>query len=144
MAGGQGSGLRMNEAEISRIVGGRTHWEDLKAKIGAWQLDPSKGFALTPAQRQQVQALLNARVGRLRQQQQVLDDAGDQLIGATSPQQHRQIYNSAQKKLSVAMSDSVGSAATGTVRMRAPNGQEQDVPTEQVQHYLSLGATVVK
>jgi hypothetical protein len=38
-----------------------------------------------------------------------------------------------------------GSANTGTtVRMRAPNGQEQDVPIAQVAHYTSLGATVVK
>jgi hypothetical protein len=31
----------------------------------------------------------------------------------------------------------------GTVRMRAPNGQETDVPQEQVEHYKSKGAVVV-
>src|SRR5262249_1399064 len=150
MAGGQGSGLRMNEAEISRIVGGRTNWETLKAKLGAWQTDPSKGFALTPEQRQQVSALLTARVGRLQQQQQILDDAGDQLIGATSPQQHRAIYNNAQKKLSGAMSGAISgsdnqSSATpsGMVMMKAPNGQTKAVPADQVEHYKAMGATVV-
>lgn len=33
---------------------------------------------------------------------------------------------------------------SGTVRMRAPNGQEQDVSPDQVEHYKSIGATVVK
>jgi hypothetical protein len=33
IAGGQGSGLRMNEAEIARSVGGRSHLEDLKAAL---------------------------------------------------------------------------------------------------------------
>jgi len=32
----------------------------------------------------------------------------------------------------------------GTVKMRAPNGQMQDVAADQVDHYRSLGATVVK
>ncbi len=33
MAGGQGSGLRMNEAEIPRVVGGRSNFESLKAAL---------------------------------------------------------------------------------------------------------------
>ena len=48
MAGGQGNGLRMNEAEISRIVGGRTNWESFKAKLGAWQ-SPRKLQSLLPS-----------------------------------------------------------------------------------------------
>ena len=47
MAGGQGSGLRMNEAEISRIVGGRSKWESLKASMNQWSLDPSKALSIT-------------------------------------------------------------------------------------------------
>lgn len=34
--------------------------------------------------------------------------------------------------------------ASGTVRMKAPNGQESDVPANQVEHYKSLGAVEVK
>lgn len=111
MAGGQGSGLRMNEAEISRIVGGRTNWETLKAKLGAWQADPSKGFALTPAQRQQVGALLDSRSTRLAGEEKILDDAGSQLVTATSPQQHRAIYMKAQQALGAALG---GNTASGT------------------------------
>jgi hypothetical protein len=57
MAGGQGSGLRMNEAEISRVIGGRTNLESIKAALNKWQTDPSKGLSITPAQRQQIRAL---------------------------------------------------------------------------------------
>jgi ElaB/YqjD/DUF883 family membrane-anchored ribosome-binding protein len=32
-AGGQGSGLRMNDAEISRIIGGRSAWDTLKSMV---------------------------------------------------------------------------------------------------------------
>lgn len=32
----------------------------------------------------------------------------------------------------------------GTVRMRAPNGQEQDVPAREVEHYRAQGAVVVE
>lgn len=32
----------------------------------------------------------------------------------------------------------------GTVKMRAPNGKEQDVPADQVDHYKAKGAVVVK
>jgi len=34
--------------------------------------------------------------------------------------------------------------AGATVKMRAPNGQEKDVPADQVDHYKSKGATVVQ
>ena len=37
-----------------------------------------------------------------------------------------------------------GGAGSATVRIRAPNGQEQDVPGDQVEHYKSLGALEVQ
>lgn len=37
-----------------------------------------------------------------------------------------------------------GGATGGTVRMRAPNGQTRDVPSDQVEHFKSLGAVVVQ
>jgi hypothetical protein len=98
MAGGQASGLRMNQAEIERIVGGRTKWEDLKAKIDAWQLDPSKGFALTPAQRTQVKALMNAAGGRIQKKIDIIDDANEQLSTA-GPGDYRRILSETTKKL---------------------------------------------
>lgn len=99
MAGGQGSGLRMNEAEIARIVGGRTNWESLKAAVGKWQLDPSKPFALTPDQRQQVRALVSAVHSRLQQKMAAFDEADDSLLNTDDVKQHRAIVNRLHKKL---------------------------------------------
>src|SRR5205085_10860217 len=67
MAGGQGSGLRMNEAEISRIVGGRSNWQNLEAWAQKWNTDPSKANSLTSDQRKQVQSLVSAVAGRAQQ-----------------------------------------------------------------------------
>jgi len=35
-------------------------------------------------------------------------------------------------------------STTGTVKMRAPNGQERDIPSAEVEHYKAKGATVVQ
>src|SRR5437667_5393466 len=99
MAGGQGSGLRMNEAEISRIVGGRSKYESLKAALNQWQLDPSKALSITPAQRGQIKALMSEVYGKLQKKQQILESARDQLIGGTTPTEHRQAVANLRKQL---------------------------------------------
>jgi hypothetical protein len=91
MAGGAGSGVRQNEAELARIVGGRTNWESLKAKVNAWQLDPNKGFALTPAQREQTRALFGTVKDRVSRKMQAIDAANQQLIDTDDPKEHRRI-----------------------------------------------------
>ncbi|MFB3916086.1 MAG: hypothetical protein ACE14M_05120 [Terriglobales bacterium] len=100
MAGGQGSGLRMNEAEISRIVGGRTAWENLKSAALRWQTDPSKPFLLTPAQRQQTAALIDEMSKRLAEKQSILDDARSRLLDSNDPSEHRRIYADTRRALS--------------------------------------------
>ncbi len=100
MAGGAGSGLRMNEAEISRIVGGRTQWESLKARVGAWQADPSKGFAITPEQRRQISALVSAVNDKLLKKQDIVTKSHRALIGTEDPQEHRRIVTEAREQLS--------------------------------------------
>lgn len=99
MAGGQGSGVRMNEAEISRIVGGRTNWESLKAKLDAWRTDNSKGFALTPTQREQTRALFKVVQERNNQRLKAISDAQDKLTDSDDPKDHRKIYNDLTKAL---------------------------------------------
>lgn len=99
MAGGQGSGLRMNEAEIQRIVGGRSKWESLKAAANKWQADPSKALSITPAQRGQIQALVKTVASRLQQKQAALVAARKNLIDNDDPKAHRAIYASTQQIL---------------------------------------------
>src|SRR5206468_8059601 len=58
MAGGQGSGLRMNEAEISRIIGGKSKWEQLRGRLQEWSTDPTKASNITPEQVRQIRGLV--------------------------------------------------------------------------------------
>ncbi len=99
MAGGQGSGLRMNEAEIARIVGGRSNVESLKAALNKWQIDPTKALTVTPAQRVQIRSLMEAVSGRLFRKQQIIDESRQALINADSVEAHRKIVADAKNKL---------------------------------------------
>jgi hypothetical protein len=102
MAGGQGSGIRINEAEISRIVGGRSKWEDLKAAANKWRLDPSKANSITPEQRQQIRALMGAAKQRISAKQQAITDAGNALDNTNDPTEHHKIVTGLNQKLSAA------------------------------------------
>ena len=99
MAGGQGSGLRMNEAEISRIIGGRTNWESIKAALNKWQLDPSKGLSVTPAQRKQINDLVTTVNDKLQAKQTLLDDARNALQTTDDPKDHRRIVSDVRQAL---------------------------------------------
>jgi len=98
MAGGQGSGLRMNEAEIARIVGGRTHWEDLKAAINKWKTesDHHQTVSITSAQRLQIRSLVETVNKKIQAKQKVLDDARQGLSEAESPAEHKKIVTNAR------------------------------------------------
>ena len=99
MAGGQGSGLRMNEAEISRIVGGRTNWESLKAAVNKWQTDPSKGLSITDSQRAQIKSLIQKTGDKITEKQKVIDDAHQGLLESDDPKEHRTILADTHRKL---------------------------------------------
>lgn len=99
MSGGQGSGLRMNEAEIARIVGGRSKWESLKAAAQQWSPDPKVANSITPEQRQQIRDLAKAVQNRLDAKQQVIDDARDDLASSDDPVKHRRIVTNTLHKL---------------------------------------------
>jgi hypothetical protein len=102
MSGGQGSGLRMSEAEISRIVGGRSNWENLQAAAQKWNTDPAKASSITPAQRTQIRSLVNAIADKMGQQQNVYNYSRQQLLGTSDPTQRRQIVtNAAQQSMRI-------------------------------------------
>jgi len=110
MAGGQGSGLRMNESEIARIVGGRSNWESLKAAANKWSLDPKTANSITADQRQQIRALVSAVQQKLAAKQAVLDGAHQDLISATDVNGHRQVVAGARSKLTAIDSGEQGGA----------------------------------
>lgn len=98
-AGGAGSGLRMNEAEIARIIGGRTQWESLKARLSAWQSDPSQPFSITPEQRKQMHSLVQAIAERGQKRLALIDEARAKMVDAPDVTAHRQILNEVSKHL---------------------------------------------
>ncbi len=119
MAGGAGSGIRINEAEINRVIGGRSNWESLKAAINKWQLDPTKALSITPAQRQQMQALIKTVNDKIQAKQKVLDDAEEGLNGTDDVGEHRGIVGDMKKKLSAIDSGS----ESPTALERGPDGK---------------------
>ncbi len=124
MAGGQGSGLRMNEAEISRIVGGRTNWESIKAALNKWQIDPSKGLSVTPSQRGQIRALVGTVHDRLLAKNAALTDAQGKLIETDDPVEHRKIVNSARQAVSAI--DQPGGGTPGGTAGATPDSIKAD------------------
>jgi hypothetical protein len=99
MAGGMGSGLRMNEAEIARIIGGRSNWETLKASVNKWQMNPASANSITPSQRQQIHALVDATQARFNKYLTLTNQAGDQLLTAKTPLEHKQIVAATKKAI---------------------------------------------
>jgi hypothetical protein len=112
MAGGQGSGLRMNEAEIKRIVGGRSNYEGLKAALNRWSLDPSEALSITDPQRAQIKALILEVAKRNGQAQELLDAASQGLIDAADVKEHRKILAKLRRDLRLLGGDE-GAAGTG-------------------------------
>jgi len=99
MAGGAGTGLRMNEAEISRIVGGRTNWESLKAAAQKWSLDPNSARSITPDQDKQIRALVKTVQDRLTRKMAIIDQSRQSLLEADDPKEHRKIVTDAKRSI---------------------------------------------
>lgn len=99
LAGGQGSGLRMNEAEISRIVGGRSNWEGLRGNLQTWSTDPAHASPLPAVQVAQMQRLANAVNARIQAKADALDDAYGRLLETDDIKQHRAIVSETRGRL---------------------------------------------
>ena len=98
MAGGQGSGLRMNEAEIARVIGGATAWTRLKTAINRWSTDPNSA-RFTPVQHQQIRDLVQTVSQKLNAKQNILNQAAGDLVNSDDPKEHRQITQRARMAL---------------------------------------------
>lgn len=99
MAGGVGSGVRMNEPEISRIVGGRSKWQDLQAAIQKWSTDPKAARSITAEQDRQIRSLIQSVGQKVTAKQSALEDAQNDLLDSEDPKEHRKIVADARKKL---------------------------------------------
>lgn len=99
MAGGMGSGLRINEAEINRAVGGRGHFQDIKAALQKWAVDPSKALEITDAQRAQLNSLLNVVSTKISKKRDAFNSAEEELLNSNDPTQHRKTMLNLHKNL---------------------------------------------
>ena len=129
MAGGAGSGLRMNEAEITRILGGRSKWQDLQAAAQKWSLDPTKASSITPEQRQQIRSLTDAVGQKMQQQMNVYSGARQQLLGTADPTGRRKIVSdSAQRSAQISAAEGGGGGTGGMIQegqtATGPNGHK--------------------
>jgi hypothetical protein len=124
----------MTEAEIARIVGGRSNWQNLQAAAQKWSLDPSKASSITPAQRGQIRSLVNAIADKMTTQQNVYNYSRQQLLGTTDPGQRRQIVSTAAQqsmRINTAPETGAGGApAAGFTRIQASDGTQHDIPTQ--------------
>jgi hypothetical protein len=132
MAGGQGSGLRMNEAEIARIVGGRSVWENLKASIQHWSTNPETANSITADQRKQIRALVSTVDSKLIQKQNLLNTAGDNLLDAKTPEDQHRIIIEARHGLAKIDAGENGAAQP----QGAPEGASDEV-------YAADGKTLI-
>lgn len=98
IAGGQGSGLRMNEAEISRVIGGSTHWTQLQEALNKWSTDPAHAI-FTDEQRNQMRQIIGAAQAKLTAKSAILEDARHSLIDTDDVKQQRQTVAEARKLL---------------------------------------------
>jgi len=115
---------RINAVELGQVAGAGTLWDRVKSQAG-------KLVAGQP---------VDAKV-----QQGILDLAD--LLEKSAYTKYSEAHDKATKRYGLTDEPKLPSPAPaptgGTVRMKAPTGQVKDVPSDQVEHYKSLGATVV-
>lgn len=145
MAGGQGSGVRITNSEIERVLNGRSNLESLKAALNRWSLDPSKALSVTPVQRQQMRALVSTVAEKGQQKLDAVTQAHDELIDAPDVTSHRQIVQRARKAFDTitaggGAAQPGGAPAGGMVKMKAPDGRSLNVPADKVQELEAHGA----
>lgn len=130
MAGGMGSGLRMNESEIARIVGGKSQLEKLRSWAMSYTTNPNATFSLTPTQRVQIHNLISTVNDRLTQKEAVINDARQKLVdanshGAAAPTEHKQVLIDTQRQLDAIDNPATNSTSSGPAPPAKPGAPKQ-------------------
>jgi hypothetical protein len=98
VAGGQGSGLRMNQAELERIAGGATKWTQLQTELNKWSTDPAHA-TFTDEQRNQMRQIVGAIQQKVSTKQGILEYSEQRLIDAADRKEQRQVVADTRKLL---------------------------------------------
>jgi hypothetical protein len=148
MAGGQGSGVRMTDAEIRRITSGRSSMQDMKALL---QKVAGGGQSFTDNQRAQIRQMVDLVQSKIQRKLQIISDARDQMLDATSVQGHRAVISHAQRGLDsidagdIAQAQSAG-APTGMITVQIPGQPVGHIPASARKQFLqdNPGAKVIE
>lgn len=127
IAGGQGTGIRITNAEIQNTAGGRSNWEGIKAWFQRWNTNPKTAGQLTTDQHTQMQQLLQLATNKLDARQKVLNESRAALVDATDEKGHRKVLQDLRQKLTAIesgkTSDSpAGGTTPGETRVTMPDG----------------------
>jgi hypothetical protein len=109
---------RMSPSVINQITGGRSGWESLLASAQHWNTDSASANSITPAQRQQMRALISAVQNDTSARLKTLDDADQALIDAGSLGEHRQIVHDVKAKLDGGATGSASAASNDPLGIR--------------------------
>jgi len=112
MAGGEGSGLRVNEAEIAKEAGVGGIWQNLKIQMNQLASDPKNARLVTPEIHQQIQSLANATMKNLNRRLGVVNKARHDVIDADSVDSVRKILAGTYDTLDAMESPSGAASAT--------------------------------
>lgn len=101
MAGGLGSGLRINEAEINRVTGGRPMIAQIQAKVRSWLgTDQKSAINFGAEERKAIEDLTSIVRSKLQQKQDALTETGGIISReGTTDQQRKDALAALDKKL---------------------------------------------
>jgi hypothetical protein len=91
---------RSSEPEMQRVLGGRSGWQSFLALAQHWSTDPASANSITPAQRQQMQGLLNVVQQKVQSKLDSLNQGFSDLTGSRDVMQHRKIVDRTRRAVS--------------------------------------------
>lgn len=95
MAAGAGSGIRINEAEINRVLGARSTLDSVRAML----MRVKSGQTVTPEVRKQMNALVSLVKDKIDRKVEIINEARQALAKSESVQSQRQIFADMNQKL---------------------------------------------
>lgn len=89
IAGGFGTGLRMSEAELSRINMSQNRWDQLRAEFNKWRTGSEP--VIQPAMREEMKKILTLAMNRAEKKLSLYDDYLAQMAKATSTDEIKEL-----------------------------------------------------
>lgn len=118
IAGGQGSGVRITNAELDRVMGGRSFVEAARGQMLHW----TTGTQFDDATRARMTALIKLYAEKIHAKLGLIDKGGMDLIDAGSLDEHRRIFHGVSTGLEALDAPDQAPAATTTDGGALPPG----------------------